>query len=322
MPDPSARPVIVWTDDRSAPAAARLLEAMGTAVRTVGVGGPRSAPVHALAKQHGLETDDDLRGMIVRHAGAWVLLASGRDAAADALAHAAEKGSVVVALEPAVSEWDDLPVLVRLAGRVVCVPAFMACPGWVSAADPSELLGTPRVLTFHSAGPAEEGTVYARLFDAWRTLLRFTDQPETIDASIAHGDAATDDPRAVTGHLSAHARLPSGSALIRVSDSAHPRGRRLHVYGDGGNLTVDDTSYDLTDAAGKSVDSSPPAADIPSHAELAAIQWRHLLDQPPTGTTGTDEFDELRRTLACCLATLLSARTRQPESPSLLMSMR
>lgn len=330
--------VTIWADASGAAAAMAVLDRMGSAVRPIGVGGPRVAAVDDLATRLDCPRDDDLRKLLVDRPATFLLLATMQSASvADVLA-ALRQDTLVLALEPVVQEMRELTQLHRAShdrggdagfgiGRVIPVPAFEASPGYQSAAEPREALGEPRTVHYESLGTAIEGSLYARLLDAWRTVLAFGAMPVTVDAALAGfddaltGGASPESLRDLTGALTAHARMDDGSsALLHVANHTGQSRRALHVLGRDGQLRVDDVSYHLHQITGKLLDEAQPETGA-SFADLVAWQWRRLIDRLngvlPDPASPSQESDAL----ACCLACLLSIRTGQPESPAKLAEM-
>jgi hypothetical protein len=107
--------------------------------------------------------------------------------------------------------------------------------------------------------------------------------------------------------------------LIEVSDNGVIPRRNLHVLADKGRLEIDDSSYSLSNLDGQTVDHAT-SEKTPEFAELVADSWRRFITRPDLAASdGAGSMPT--HTLACCLATLLSARTRQPESPQKILAL-
>jgi hypothetical protein len=320
--------VTVWTTAQRAEVVGRLLDLMGGAVKPIGVGGPSSSPRNQLAQRMHCTPTDDLRQMLLDHPASFVLLASMEQVGPEELKLAAGQQSVILTLEPIAADMDELAVLRERApgsggvlNRVVLLPSFRQCPGWVVSADPRPVLGEPEIIAMDHAGAAAEASVYARLYDAWQVVLHLSDAPLTIDAAIVADDG--EPPPSLRGlrrHVTAHARMPGGGvALVVVSAAAAPRARRLHVVGRGGDLLVRDDDYALTDPAGQLIDGHGSGQNTPGYVELMANQWRRLLDR---GLRPDDTgAKSAAHAVACCLTCLLSARTGAPEDPAKVLKM-
>lgn len=332
--DALAPELTIWTDASHAALVARVLDLMGSKVRLIGVGGSRSSEVAALARSLDSSFEDDFRKLLVEHPAGYVLLTSMEGIGRDDIPAAVGQGAIVLTLEPLFADFDSLQLPrgkaasdalaggAGSAGRSVFVPSFRHSPGWMSA-DPLEALSPPRVISFASFGGPDEGSLFARLYDAWQVVLSLTQLPESIDASLISSlPAAPENLRAATGHLTAHARLPGGAAaILEVSDRTGRAARRLRIVGDQGRLRVSDFGYEFFDAAGLLLDERPPAAMADAFVELIVAQWLRWLDRPDAAASEPPGPSE-SHLLACCLATLLSARTGQPESPEKMLAWR
>jgi hypothetical protein len=124
--------------------------------------------------------------------------------------------------------------------------------------------------------------------------------------------------------------------------------REVSIVGTAGRVRADDVSFDLFDHTGRrcdyltdrgesmgqqqsgsALDAADPAnamgdlAKPMSYAALVVDHWRQLLGRPELALDQINQsgaFD--RKALACCNATLLSARTGQPESPANMLRLR
>ncbi len=334
MPKSSLSPeVTLWTDERHTPLAGELMNLMGSALKPIGVGGPPVASVSQLAKDLNSDIYDDLRKMCIDRPSAYLLLASHTGVTPDHLHALADQGTMVLTLEPIASDLQGLAVSDALGGvtgvqgadmpgRIVQTPSFVQSPGYLAAADPNDLLGDRRLVSFTSEGQPGHGSLFTRLYDAWLTVLGYALLPETIDASLVGPlDEAPDTLTELTGSLAIHARMPgTQSALLEVSDSAAVTGRVLRVQGDGASLRITDTAYTLHNPAGEVQDQSGGGGIPSGFADMLAHQWRRLLDSPAGARLGM-HAQQRRDAMACCLTCLLSIRTGQPESPGKILEM-
>lgn len=328
--DVTAPEVTVWVDETHLPTVRALLELMGASVRPIAFGSPRSRAGSELADQADVSMYDDLRQMLVEKPSAFVLLGTVDGVGPDDLPMAVAHGSKVIAIEPVapdpaghaqayriVKPADGGP---RTPGRIVHAPAFDRSAGFLASAAPHEALGEHRAVQMTHAGSADAGSMFFRLFDAWIGVLDFIELPETIDAELSStNNAVPEDPRELTGRLTAHARLPGvGSAAVLVSDQAAELTRRLTVVGDQAQLVITAGGYRLTRTNGEVVDHLDNERE-PTYLEQTAAQWRRLIDQrtPPPEHRAARE----QQALACCHACLLSARTGTPESPARVLQL-
>ena len=308
--------VIIWTDADRVRLVAEVLDRMGSAVRAVGIGGPRHAAVAQLAQDHHCPSCDDFRKLMVEGSAGFVLLATWRGVSRAELASGVDPGAVVLALEPPLTA--ALPAALP---RLVPMPAFTAAAGWTAAADPADVLGEPQLIRFTSLGAKDDWSLLARLYDAWQTVVHLADLPETIDASLTGPlGQVPDDLRGLTGHLAAHARLPgrteNAAAVLELSDRVGPHRRSLHVIATEAQWHVDDLGYQLRRPDGHLLDEHRPARPAIGLADLITAQWQGLL-----GQGALRPAPDHAAILACCQATRLSAHTGQPESPLKLLEM-
>lgn len=298
---------------------------MGAAVHPIGVGGPRSTELDTLSKRLGCPAEHDFRKLRIDRPAAFILVLSLRDAKLDDLVAAADAGTRILTLEPPAAEWAELDTAQTPGqpGAITTVPAFTRCPGFLDAADPHEQLTPPQLVRFSSLGRPTDGSLLARLVDAWLAVLEFTELPETVTASLS-GPAAG--PRQISGLLAAHATTPQGGAVLLEAANAAPQTRReLSVLSRSAHLRVTDDRYQLLHADGHVLDASEPAAPSADHAfraptsfaDLVTHQWGALLHRPPP----PPQHDAQTLALACVHACLLSAKTGQPERPATLLSL-
>ncbi|MFN3168891.1 MAG: hypothetical protein ACE37H_17720 [Phycisphaeraceae bacterium] len=329
--DVTAPETTVWVDDTRLATVRAVLDLMGGAIRPIAFGSPRSRAASELATEHDAPMYDDLRQMLVEHPSAFVLMGTLDGVGQDDLPMAVAQGSKVLSIEPvgaSPAEHAQAYKIVkpadgatRPAGRIVHAPAFDRSAGFLASAAPHEALGEHRAVQMTHAGRKDAGSMFFRLFDAWVGVLDFIDLPERIDAELssAGSTGVPDDPRQLTGRLTAHARLPGvGSAAVLVSDQAAELTRRLTVIGDQAQLVITAGGYQLTRTTGEVVDHHDSDRE-PNYTEQLAAQWRRLIDQrtPPPEHRAERE----RHALACCLACLLSARTGTPESPARVLEL-
>ena len=336
--------VVIWTDTQHAGRDGQIVDKLGPAVRPIGVGGPRSGDVDALARRLDCPHMDDLRQMLMDRPGALLLLGATAGADPQDIASAVTQGSLVLALEPPAATLGQVPLIDTQSepsgtssapadgtevsdarGRIVTAPAFERSAGWIGAADPLEILGAPESVSFASFGQSADCSLFARLMDAWRSVLPLCDLPLSIDASLSGPlGRPPEDLRGLTGHVAAHGRLPDGgSVLMQASDRAGNHLRVLHVISTRGRLAVTDLRYDLCDATGNMMDQMLPAVEPVAFVDLVADHCRQVLREAraPDPHAAT-HFGQLELSaLACCQACLLSARTGEPESPAKLMEL-
>ncbi len=324
--------VTIWTDARRAVQVGQLLELMQGAVRPAGLGGPHHAKIDDLSRQLDRPVGDDLRKLLVERPAPFVLLATMDGVTREDLVTALAQDSVVLTVEPVAASFDELPLprarasssaeagasaaALSWASRLIPIPGFTRSPGWTSAAEPLEVLGAIRLIGVTSFGSANECSLFSRLHDAFRVIHTLAAMPESIDAMLAGPSVqAQENPRQITGHLAAFARLPGGAtAVLQVSDRTGPNDRQLTIVGDQSRIRAGDLDYDLIDHEGRPLDHRQSAEATGGFTQLIAWQWKRVLQRPSVTPAQAPPPDDAQ-ILACCLACLLSARTGQPESP-------
>ena len=326
-----AQPSVVWTDLAGIPVAQQILTRMGSSIVVTAVGGPRVSQIEQFAHALGCPACDDARKLLLDRPGAFGLIVSMAGVESSAVWEAVSLGSRLLTVDPIDTELgtmvynaDGLRTGNCSGGAVVYVPAFDKSEGWTSAADPLDMLGQIRLVRFSSYGGLGEGSLFARLYDAWRIILKLGEVPDTVDASLASAtNQEPQDLRSISGHMAAHARMSTASALLDVSDGSGPNGRQLLVAADDGQLSIGEQAYELRDATGQHLDGQDACEPPLTFADAIAQQWQSLLNGSPRQSIPTRNpmvADDEPILLASCLACLLSARTGQPESPRKLLA--
>ena len=330
----------LWTDARSLPTVQAIVSAMGQAVRIIGVGGPRQTPIKALADTLGAGFDDDLRRLMIDKPSTYLLLATMNHVDPLVINSALKQGCTILALEPIAADFRELEQsglfarqpedrsLDQQTGHYVHCPAFTQSPGWLRAADPQIVLDGVQGAAYLCTTRQGEGSLFARLHEAWRMLLDLMQLPESIDCSILQPDRAADPSlRHLNGQVSIHARLPDQSSAILqlhetpASNAAAPCDRQLQLIGERGRLRVTDRAYELFDHQGALLDEAIATTAPPTFAATVVHHWQQLIDRPSLANPPRrDRALHEASALACCLACLLSARTGTAESPGKLLA--
>lgn len=210
----------------------------------------------------------------------------------------------------------------------------------------SALASTPELLT--SFGPVRtlsvsfrsgsgQGSLGARLFDAMHTVRTILGVPDSIDAAnvtpvSASGVrlASAESLRALAGDLTANLRFAGAhAASISLSDRAGRWFRGVALVGENGCIRMDESGVERLDGDGALIEQYRPrskprskaplfeeASDIGAVAALGDAARRALDPHAPH-----QPIPDLEGILAMCEATLLSARTGQPESPETVLRM-
>lgn len=313
--------VTIWCSGEHATTVQRIIDLMGSSITPIGLGSARPAEIGELSRQLDCPVEDDFRKLLIDRPAAFVLTTTIEGIDPSALE--ATNGARLLSIEPIAASLDELPNNLDL--NVTMLAEFMHCPGWHCAADPSEVIGTVQMINFTSLGPHSEASLFARLYDAWQVALRFGDMPESIDASLTGPLSEPPETlRGLTGHMSIHARNSTGSTTtLQLSDRAGISDRYLQVIGDQAHLAIGNQHYILAHSSGELIDRSAPPEHHDTFVDLMVRQWRQLLDQSNGEATGRTihDLEVDRRIITCCLASLLSSRTGEPESPQTLIEM-
>ncbi len=308
---------LVWTDTARLPLIERVLGRLGD-VNVLAIGSPRRSDVDDLADSLGAAPADDLRKMLVDRPAKFLLLGSAGSLGADEVLWVLNQSTDVLTLEPLADRVDQALGWQKgkaPPGRLVHVPMFRLGPAYLAAADPQQTLGPIRSVSAAAVAPADDGSLFARLFDVVELLVSLLGLPDAVDASLIGPLADTpDDLRPLAGCLSAHLRYPGAAATLHVSDAARAWNRRLQIVASHGQLILDDRGYRLVTDDTDEADQ-PLADDQPvDPAELIARQWRWMIDHQH----GPEPVDR-RHVIAVCRTALLSCRTGQNESPQTLL---
>lgn len=335
---PDLPEVALWTSADQCPLADRLLGRMAGRINLIAIGAapPASSAVEQLAHRHHLSPIDDLRLMIQKHPSAYLLLATRTSADPDRLREAMTHKTCLLSLYPIAGTLDawrralDVPTD---NGGFHLLPDFTQSPGWLSAADPAEVLTDPYSFTMQGQVPRGDGSLLGLTIDAMQCVIRLAGCPQSIDASLTGPKAYLpdgDDAMELTGHWHLHARLTGelskektagASALWSLTDRAGTYRRRLSVRSPSAQAEIDDIGYRMTDAQDCLLDHAACLTQTPDVAQLAAAQWQRLISVGPSPLNPLDRQRWLEA-VACSLTAMLSCRTGQPESPSHLLHMK
>ncbi|BAM03400.1 hypothetical protein [Phycisphaera mikurensis] len=314
--------VTTWVDAAHARYAGSLLDVMGDAIEVIGIGGPDAAAAD-LARVAGgrLDPSPDLRRMLIERSAACLLVAVRGGLPPELIQAAADQGTLVVTTEPPAAGLQELaaPWLTRVAPHLLEVPRFDRSLGVEAALDPLvEVTGPPQIRLV-SHGRPDEGSLLARLVDAWRTVLRFVEMPENLLAAWSPPPVDVD-ARAAGGRVAVLARGRDGSTVsLDVAADAARSVRSLRLLGADAQLEIHDGGYERLVLRGEDAAVAVDAAEPPAataFVDQVAGRWRRHLHHPraPGPGPGHDAA-----ALACVEAMRLSSRTNQPESPERLL---
>lgn len=283
------------------------------------------------------------------------------DAASDApaLLAARARGVKVATLEPfptsaidlATRGWTDTSAGVAPASVARLVPLPRHTRPFRDATELIPDLGTIRCVGIESLGGHNEGSLAARLAGAIDTVLLLMGEPELVDAACVSplqgqgvhalpGETLTD----LHGDVSASLRFADGrAASILASSHASRWNFTCTILSERGRLRVYDDGFELLSPTGVKLDearhrrtrghaSTAPGRALPGLANAEPLGAPHpsphavaamadalsrLLDQH-IPDTGPPDWTGI---LCLAQATLLSARTGQPESPTTFRTM-
>lgn len=322
--------VAIWTGKQRAGFVGRLLSRMGAAVSVSAAGGPPDDRPDALMDELNVERTDDFRKMIVDCPATFVVLGSRMDVEMEDLVQAVTAGMTVLCLDLPFHSFDELRIIHNVkslgeGGGLRLLPAFLGGAGWRRATDPRDAVGKVQSFSADICMDETTNSLALKLFDAWKTALRFVDLPESIDASIIGlMKDVPDSFTKITGMTQAHARIgPGCSAMINVRQWPGASRASIEVVGETGTLGVTREGYTLHGPDGQEMDAAGDDATPVNDAAFAGDQWQRFIDSGPEA----DALDAIRGTatdaaaLACCLTCHLSARTTQAENPRNIMNM-
>lgn len=345
--NPMGPELVLWTDQPHVRLARAVVDRLGSAVHLIGVGSPDgSADTLAADTQLRLQPHRELRTLLIDRPARFLLSLARPPLLPIELRTAQREGTRILTLEPPFHNASDLAAAAASDPERAQVPRFLDAPGFVASAAPFDLCGVPLQAWISSRGRPEHGSLFARCFDAWATLLRFAEMPELvwgarIDVLPPSSDGNRSlrrveppaSPTGLRGRMGVMARCPDGSTLgLDLADDAPTTRRRLQILGPRGELVVTDRSYRLTLPDGGGRDNQPHPASTTASAGLQEAQEAEAETTFPDLIAGQvlrmaeqnqqrERLDWVRQTLACVSACLLSGRTQEPESPRRLLEL-
>jgi hypothetical protein len=294
---------------------------------------------HTQSVAAALETGalDDLRAMLasveaevvfIGAPGAFGTSAPAADAEAVLAAHA--RGTRIATLEPIPASALDLGAWLSSASGIRPVDALRFIPLAQQAAPfrlAEEVLrnfGHTRTLVVESWSLPHEGTLGARLLGVLALVQSLMGEPEAIDAayaSPAQGSGLHSLPgetlRGLAGDITACMRFADGRlASVTASDQGGRWNRAATLVGPAGRLRIFDDGFEWIGPGGDKLDELRPkrargSAPPPHAVEAMADSLSRLVDPGNLDATPLD----YATIMSMAQATLLSARTGEPESP-------
>lgn len=345
---PEGLPTLAWLDPGQAPMVRAIAARAG--LRIIAAGMPnskqrRSAPDVALIE--GAEPISDLRAALATSTIRAAILATPAASAdspasdPDLLRLARSRHITLLSFEPIPASVADSRDAEAGQWIETCrfLGLFRSAPALASVGDLLESFGTPRTLTVSFRSGKGQGSLGARLFDAMHTVHSILGVPESIDASIITQVATSGlrlEPsealRFLHGDLTANLRYAGAkSAALSLSDRAGRWFRGVALVGESGCIRMDESGVERNDAEGQVIEKSPTPRKKP--ASKAGALFEDIIDAPALEALAEsarravdprapkpEPFD-LEAVLSMCEASILSARTGQPESPATVVRM-
>jgi len=323
---------IVWTGPERAAFVAAAAEAGGLTV--VGAGGPGRTGATS-AQRLGVDSVTDLRAAIAESATGVVLIADAgpfgtveSPGDAEAVLAAKARGTEVLTLDPVPASiygladggWARSKHGRRAVDAVRFLPGARDHAMLGSLDEVLESFGEVRIASVRALGRREHGGLGAAMLGGLAMLRRVLGPVETIDAAIVgreageRSSAGEDRLRDLHGHATAMARAERGAVgRMFASDAVDGWDRSIELVGPAGRLIVREDGFVWSGPDGVEVDSGTRKVDgDPAIVALGGAIRAHLAQPGPAG-------EELVEALAVAQAALLSARTREPESPASMM---
>jgi hypothetical protein len=192
------------------------------------------------------------------------------------------------------------------------VPLLRRSPGFIAASEILLELGEIAMINVSCTSGPGEGSLVARLFDAFDIVNALCGQPETLDAAYAPA-ATRGAPESLTdmdGHVTVNLRFTERRcAAVSATNHGGTWSRRVTLVGSKGTLRFDDHAVEWPEADPGDVDATP--------ADLIARQVRRMLAR----LDGSEPAPATDRLLAWCQAARLSIRTGANEAPESVMEM-
>jgi predicted dehydrogenase len=309
----------------------------------VAAGSPARGHTQTVAAALETAAVDDLRTMLASPDAELILVgapgpvgASVSAADAEALLAAHARGVRIATLEPIPSSALDLAswlaggAVVRPLDTLRFIPLAQHAAPFRLAEDVLRNFGHIRTVVVEAWSLPHEGTLGARLFGALAVVQSLLGEPETVDAAYAapsQGSGIHPLPgetlRNLAGDITACMRFADGRlASVTVSDQGGRWNRTATLVGPAGRLRIFDDGFEWIGPGGDKLDELRPkrarGSAQPAHAvEAIAHALSRMLDPGNLDATPLDHAT----IMAMAQATLLSARTGEPESPSTIKHM-
>jgi hypothetical protein len=324
---------VVWTTPEQAPVLADALRDAG--IELIGAGCPDPARTGQVASALGCQPVDDLRQALCTHEADLMLLGSpgvfgeqAIDADLESLRAAHARNLCVATIEPipataagfagtGFAEALHQGLLGSLAGFV---PLTRYRPIINELASVLETFAPLRSCAITSAGPAQLGSLGARLFDTLDLVRWLVGVPSIIEAAYISPSAGRgmhplpgQTLRNLHGEITMNLRFSDGRcATVYLSDQLGSTVLDMTMISAEGHIRLDQHGFLWTNAEGEHVDTHC-AETLPCDAGRHALQTQ-LIDLC-SGVVPSRPPIDYSAVLSMTHAALLSTRTGQGESP-------
>jgi hypothetical protein len=315
---PEQARLLVWIDQPHRDLAIEVVRRSGMKALVVGSADPVASG--ELAATLASEREDDLRVAVQRPDLDAVLLATTDDSIAD-LRILRQSGLRILSIEPRPGSMAELMDDHEDADAASFAPLLRRSVGFRAATDVLPNFGEPRCVSIFFRCGKDQGSLFARLFDAMDIVQAICGQPEQIDAALASPvpglPGVPEIVRGLRGSLTMNMRFPQNRcACVAASDQAGSWFRGVTVLGEGGCLRIHDDGFEWVDADGSKVDSFLGRQPM-DYADLVADQLVRLVERRDLSDPPIDSG----RLLALCESARVSCLTGQSETPRKMLEM-
>ncbi len=321
----------VWTTQKDQHLVTEIQNQLADQIQICAIGNPSASSLPQLAQSLNLKATDDLRTLILDSHAQILFLTHTQGLTLQHLQLAAQQNLIIATTQPLAQQINDLPPAQL---PVIFLPTFLESQGWQSALSPMQALDKPKLIHISHLSTSNQSSLFANLYDAWQILAQIAPPPQAICASLTGPLSHTpENLYAITGHIALHANLPNSQTFtINASDAAGSPLRSLRVIANNADLLVDQNNYQIYDKTNQIIEASEHPNTTHTYTQLLIQAIRHATARilnhqksqnqtTPTQTIANINTSQQSTILACCQATLLSARTNQPESPEMFLQM-
>ena len=173
------------------------------------------------------------------------------------------RSNQTVTTTPLSGNLDDLVHEAGKSPAAKYVPLFRRSAGYGEASDDIEQFGQPISAHCTMTCGSEEGTLWAKLFDAMDCVISLFGTPELVQAYL-HSSKIPEEPCDLVGHMTVNMKFTgSRCATLLLSDQSTWK-RELQMIGDNHSLTFGDNDSTFSQLIAQGIHSSEPTvADAP-----------------------------------------------------------